>query len=158
MSADHSDGPGEVAPSIDRYYSELCLNIRTTDEISFKLMGAVPLVSGAGMTGLFAAGEKLALPDAAIVLVALFAALVTLGLYRWECRNIGTCKWLIHRAADLERLLPLADAKTQFAGRPDGPRFLFWEKFGKTEATRLLYGSAFLAWLAVVPIALLVGD
>jgi hypothetical protein len=35
------------ALSIDRIFQETCVSIRATDEISFKLMGFVPLVSGA---------------------------------------------------------------------------------------------------------------
>ena len=32
----------------DKIYAQLCDDIRKTDDISFKLLGLVPLVSGAG--------------------------------------------------------------------------------------------------------------
>jgi hypothetical protein len=194
-----SDPPAPAAAvpdplSTESYYSQLCTNIRTTDEISFKLMGAVPLISGAGMTALFAAEAQLKIPRAAIVLVASFAAVVTLALYRWERRNIDVCSWLIRRAADVEtemtaarfdidpdRLRVLLDGQgrnlaaparmeaerelslpqgalmLQFLGPGDARRFWPWRRFGKTEATNVLYGSAILAWLAVIPVALLTG-
>jgi hypothetical protein len=96
--------PRDISPlTVERYYGELCSNIRATDDISFKLLGFVPLISGAGIIAVLSAREKLALPPAAVVLVALFAATVTLALYLWERRNIDICKWLIACAADVER-------------------------------------------------------
>jgi hypothetical protein len=189
--------------SVDRYYGELCSNIRATDDISFKLLGFVPLISGAGIIGVLSAKEKLSLPPAAVVLIALFAATVTTALYGWERRNIQICIWLIARAADVEREMlearqgikpgrlqgltarhsrnPTSDSdrselersldlregalQTQFLGPGEPPTFLWprrfelrkwWPpRFGKTQAARVLYGSAAVAWLAVVPITLL---
>jgi hypothetical protein len=175
--------------TLERYYSELCSNIRATDDISFKLLGFVPLLSGAGIITVLSAKEKLELPPAAVVLVAVFAAIITVALYRWERRNIGICVWLIARAADVEREMLEAsygldrgtvDAlaarhapddssrdprelehtlglrpgtlQTQFLGPGEPSRFLMWRRFGKTQATQVLYGSTVAAWLAVVPI------
>jgi hypothetical protein len=191
-SAESSESERSQPLSVERYYSELCSNIRATDDISFKLLGFVPLISGAGIVAVLSAEEKLALPSAAVVLVALFATIVTLALYRWERRNIGICIWLIARAADVERAMleaahgieqgtlqglpprhsdgaPTHDRaelerscglregalQTQFLGPGEPGRFLLWDRFGKTEATEVLYGSAVTAWLAVVPITLL---
>jgi hypothetical protein len=182
--------------SVERYYGELCSNIRTTDDISFKLLGFVPLISGAGIIGVLSAREKLSLPSEAVVLVALFAATVTLALYGWERRNIQICVWLIARAADVEREMlearlgmdqgglrslvarhaPAAESTTsdlarreielslslsegtlqaQFLGPGEPPKFLWPGRFGKTQATLVLYGSTVVSWLAVVPITLL---
>ena len=73
--------------SVERYYGELCSNIRATDEISFKLLGFVPLISGAGIIGVLSAEEKLSLPSEAVVLVAVFAAAVTVALWPWNRGN-----------------------------------------------------------------------
>jgi hypothetical protein len=191
-SAAHSEPGGINRLTVERYYGELCSNIRATDDISFKLLGFVPLISGAGIIAVLSAREKLALPPAAVVLVALFAATVTLALYRWECRNIDICIWLIGRAADVEREmleathglepgrlqmlaarhagesttrghaeiersigLRAGTLQTQFLGPGEPPRFLLWHRFGKSEATQVLYGSTVVAWLVVVPITLL---
>jgi hypothetical protein len=59
--------------SVERYYGELCSNIRATDDISFKLLGFVPLISGVGIIGVLSAREKLSLPSEAVALVAPFA-------------------------------------------------------------------------------------
>ncbi len=59
--------------SVKRYYGELCSNIRATDDISFKLLGFVPLISGVGIIGVLSAREKLSLPSEAVALVAPFA-------------------------------------------------------------------------------------
>ena len=184
--------PRDIAPlTVDRYYGELCSNIRATDDISFKLLGFVPLISGAGIIAVLSAREKLALPPAAVALVAVFAATVTLALYLWERRNIAICIWLIARAADIEREMLEAShrlepgslrtlaarhsdegthahaeierrlgrgegtLRTQFLGPGEPPGFLRWPRFGKTQATQVLYGSAVVAWLVVVPITLL---
>ncbi len=42
--------------SMDHLYAETCTNIRATDEIRFKLMGFVPLVSGAALSAFFSEG------------------------------------------------------------------------------------------------------
>src|SRR5918999_1507341 len=102
-SAASSESPDIGRLSVERYYSELCSNIRATDDISFKLLGFVPLISGAGIIGVLSAREELSLPSAAVILVALFAATVTVALYGWERRNIQICIWLIARAADVGR-------------------------------------------------------
>ena len=39
-------------PDVMKLYSEINANIRFTDEISFKLLGLVPFVSGAGILGI----------------------------------------------------------------------------------------------------------
>jgi hypothetical protein len=43
----------EAALAVDRFYAETCASIRATDEISFKLMGLVPFVSGAALLTFF---------------------------------------------------------------------------------------------------------
>ncbi len=42
-------------------YTQICADIKATDEISFKLLGFVPLVSGAGILTLFLKTRLLAL-------------------------------------------------------------------------------------------------
>ena len=41
--------PADDARQIEVRYRELCASIRQTDEISFKLLGFVPLISGASI-------------------------------------------------------------------------------------------------------------
>lgn len=130
--------------STDRWYQETCANIRATDDISFKLMGLVPLVSGATLLTFFVK-EPIPSTKATLVLTfALFAALITLGLFRWELRNIQTCSWLRCRAKTLEKALVLA------TGAPTQP--LAPLGIGKTEAEKWIYSITILAWLSIPPL------
>jgi hypothetical protein len=159
-------------------YQEICANIRATDEISFNLLRTIPFISALG------SGALAFLPDPkvfgdyhvlAIIGLSLFGAAVTVGLGRWERRNIEICRWLISRAAHLERkqlpkLFPNGPQNLQFAGmvtdaeieaanlpqfkmikRP-ARRFCDW---GKTESSALIYWAAIAAWLIPPAIALL---
>jgi hypothetical protein len=134
----------------DKLYEQLSANIRATDDISFKLLGLVPLVSGAALGALLfkdaqPMGERLS--PSLITLLALFAAAVTLGLFRWELRNVQECSHLIGIAGALARKqlvgvgVPLARQ-----ARPPRPQGI-----GKTEAEKIIYGATILAWLALPP-------
>jgi hypothetical protein len=140
--------PGELitrdmsAEDVSKLYEQVCVNIRTTDDISFKLLGLVPLASGSGIVVLLSTNTSFSrLP--LVVFVAVFGLAVTYGLYRWELRNIQTCDSLIALACDLERDRGLA--KGQFLDRPTPPKVLGLD-VGKTEAERLIYRAAISAW------------
>src|SRR5262249_31616269 len=80
--------------------------------------------------------------------LAVFGAIVTFALYRWEVRNIRTCDWFRTRAERIEQYtfgFPKRDAK------PSLP--IFGIGIGKTEAERLLYWTAIAAWLLLPAIA-----
>ena len=124
---------------LDNNYTNLCNSIRFTDDVSFKLLGLVPLFSGSGMLVAVAKSEWFWSP--AIYAIGAFGALITLGLFRWELRNIQTCKWLISCGAALERSENQVKAG-QFYQRPKSPL-----RVGKTEAEKLIYGATTLIWL-----------
>ncbi len=130
------------------HYSEICTELRATDEISFKLLGLVPLVSGSGIFAALLEGKTLASP--AIDLLSLFGAVVTFGLFRWELRNIQTCNWLRDRASDIEKetLRDKENRVGQFYNRLDAPH-IFGMRFGKTEAEKLIYTTSVIAWLSL---------
>lgn len=157
---DGSDTADQKVVTAEKWSAEICSNIRATDEISFKLLGLVPLVSGTGIVVLLDRSREPAWSPIA-VFVAAFGAVITYAIYRWELRNLQTCNWLIARAADLERdellaagLEPdeLRDAKGQFYNRDDPPT-LFGRGMGKTQAVHLLYGTTIAAWLLLPVIA-----
>ncbi len=148
------------------FYKEIGQNIRATDEISFKLLGIVPLASGvgAGVLTLLEKGKLLGEGKeslGAVIFLSLFGALITYGLFIWERRNIQKCNWLMERAADFElRLL---------GETPQRPTSIQWEgwgaemkpasrsrrtQWGKTEAERLIYSAAIVAWLIPAVVAL----
>ena len=134
----------------DKLYEQLSANIRATDDISFKLLGLVPLVSGAALGALLfkdaqPMGERLS--PSLITLLALFAAAVTLGLFRWELRNVQECTHLIGIAGALARSqLAGAGVTPERQARPARPQGI-----GKTEAEKIIYGATIVAWLALPP-------
>jgi hypothetical protein len=133
--------------SDDKIYSELCSHIRATDDISFKLMGSVPLVSGAGLLTLLLRAPAPSTPI--LIVLSLFGALVTLGLFRWELRNIQRCTWLIHYAQGLERkALEGGDIGRAFVPQPNSPQGI-----GKGQAEKFIYFFTVITWL-VVPVSL----
>jgi hypothetical protein len=75
----------------DSLYVEICTNIRETDDISFKLLGLVPLISGAGVVVALLNSDVLWSP--AIYLISILGAGITFGLFRWELKNILICNW-----------------------------------------------------------------
>ena len=127
----------------DQIYEQICQNIRFSDDISFKLLGLVPIFSGTGILITFLQQEADWKPG--IFLFSLFGAFVTLGLFRWELRNIRTCNNLIECAKEME-----SDAAKQFKDKWKAPG-LFGEKIGigKTEAEKFIYTITVIAWLAL---------
>src|SRR5262249_3600420 len=106
----------------------------------------VPLVSGAALLTLFLKESIPSEKASLVVVLALFAALITLGLFRWELRNIQTCSWLRRRAEALEEALVKA------SGAPRQPKPPL--RIGKTEAEKSIYSITILAWL-IMPITLI---
>jgi hypothetical protein len=134
----------------DKLYEQLSAHIRATDDISFKLLGLVPLVSGAALgTLLLKDAEPIGarLSPSLITLFALFAAAVTLGLFRWELRNVQECSHLIGIAGALARTrLVGVGVPVESQARPARPQGI-----GKTEAEKIIYSATILAWLALPP-------
>lgn len=134
----------------DRCWQEICAHIRTTDDISFKLLGLVPLVSIAGIAASLLKAEPKFTP--LLALLSLFAATVTLALWIWERRNIQTCQWLRAQAAMLEEQVFGASTPGHFFAFPTAPA-----RQGKTEAEKLVYGLTIAAWL-LLPGAVFASD
>jgi hypothetical protein len=130
-----------IAP--EKIYAEVRAGIRETDSISFKLLGLVPLVSGTALISLVLQSRTLS--SGLVILLALFASTITLGLFRWELRNVQTCSWLIKYADSLEaHALTAKGMGEMFRPRPKAP-----QRIGKTEAEKLIYAATIVAWLAL---------
>lgn len=126
-----------------KLYDQWCADIRATDEISFKLIGIVPLVSGTGLLTIFLTNGEL--PPRILIALSLFAAAVTLGLFRWELRNIQNCSWLIYYVGELERtVLDSEPVKKNLRDWPGPP-----QRIGKTEAEKFIYTVTIVTWLAL---------
>jgi hypothetical protein len=129
--------------SVDRVYAETCSNIRATDDISFKLMGIVPVLSGATLLTLFIKGPIPPENGRLVVALSLFAAMITLGLFRWELRNIQRCTWLLKRAEAMEEAME-NNARKSLPNLPPAPHGI-----GKTKAEKWVYSVTIFAWLSI---------
>jgi len=148
-------------------YKDIVNNIRVTDETSFKLLGIVPLASGVG-SGALTILEKSKLVEGysgfTVAGLSAVGVLVTLGLFRWELRNIRKCNWFIARAANFETQI-LHKENLQFAGMARQEDLsaksmsevrlssLFDTAWGKTQAEKVVYLAAIGAWLVPFGIA-----
>jgi hypothetical protein len=123
--------------SVSNIYTEICTGIRETDDASFRLLSLVPLVSGTALIGVvFQKGLR---PEVELLL-SLFAAGITFGLFRWELRNIQTCSWLMRFAEAVESDALQSHPKAQnFCNRPHAPH-----RIGKTEAENSYIRSQYL--------------
>lgn len=131
----------------EKVYEQICENIRFTDEISFKLLGLVPLISGASIIAAVIKGDAQVSPG--LFIFSIFGALLTLGIFRWELRNISTCKKLIRCAEVIEDSNSTVQVNArQFSVKLDSPG-LFGDKLriGKTEAEKFVYFVTVVAWL-----------
>jgi len=126
-------------------YSEVMTGVRETDSISFKLLGFIPVVSGAGAVALTFILQNPAIGLGPVTILAALGALSTFGVYLWERRNIQTCNRMRDRAAALETKLGFRD----LADLEAAPRLLA-TPIGKTEAVAFIYAAATGAWLAPV--------
>ena len=138
----------ESSPSAEKIYEQLCQDIRVTDEISFKLLGFVPLISGAGITAIGLLKESVFFKPGFVTLLSLFAAAITLGLFRWELWNIKKCRLFIYFVDALEKKVR-DEVKMKFERD-----FIPPNKIGKTGAEKLIYSVTILAWL-VTPLVFL---
>jgi hypothetical protein len=155
----------------------MCTDIRFTDDISLKLLGLIPLVSGAGILTVLFAGPDRSRWEAAVLggFVGLLGAIVTFSVYRWECRNIEFCEFRRGQVACLEKNAVLLSQNGVAHERPPAPVVCFglwrqksgntnaqricvgWQwQIGKTQAERVLYTSVMISWLALPGIAVLI--
>jgi len=139
-------------------YQEICKKIKETDAISFKLLGLVPFVSGAGIVVLWA--EAARIPNLALVFAGIFGAVITYFIYRWERRNIQICETFKNYAAEIESRKQNLEQNDVPEGTQDGPYkwlshqgkptlagSLSNKGWGKTEAEIAIYGCTILFWL-----------
>jgi phosphohistidine phosphatase SixA len=157
-----------VSPTATERYETISSSIRATDDISFKLLGLVPLLSGVGIFALLR-GPKDRLSSAGVAFFAAFAALIAFALYRWELRNVQNCEWFRDRLADIERD-EFGLLSGQYLLQPAPPTLsvptlsvLGWPvrirmkeiRIGKSQAERLLYRTTIAAWIILACYGLL---
>jgi hypothetical protein len=138
--------------SLRDIYAQALTTMRATDDISLRLLAAVPFVSGIGITLLVRKPSE-QFPATARLLVSLFAAVVTLAIYRWERRNMSHCKHIRNWATEVENaylhdLRASSDAPLVSAPHGDNLSSRFFSRtWGKTQAEKLLYSTVIAGWL-----------
>jgi hypothetical protein len=134
-----------IKPTDDAVYQQIYEQVRAKDDVSFKLLSLVPLISGAGISILLKTDIAWGLK----CFVSLFGATVTFSIFRWELRNIQWCDWLLKRAKRIEG-----------AGIPPAPGLRIGPRrrvvFGKTESEALLHNAVIDAWLLLPGVVALV--
>lgn len=134
MSSDRAS----ITPTNDAVYQQLYEQLRAKDDVSFKLLSLVPLISGAGISILI----KIDLTWGLKCFVSSFGATVTFCIFRWELRSIRWRDWLLKRANEIENVVA-----------PSAPEIRISPQrrvaVGKTEAETILCLTVTLAWLVL---------
>jgi hypothetical protein len=160
-----ADDSKKVSPEI---YHELCTSYRGIDDFRAKLLGALPLATGAGI--LFTAKEVSPLLQYAWA-IAIFGILITFGLFCYEIYGITKCSALIltgtkielaeHefeisaetkseilseklKPAEVNRVLAYIaeNVPGQFASRPQRA----WKVFNEPFAAGIIYPAVLASW------------
>lgn len=122
-------------------YKELCTTYRAIDDIRMKLLGFLPLATGAGAFALLAKNGPLSDETKKYFLpVGIFGLLITLGLYIYELYGIKKCTFLILTDKGLEGSLGVPG---QFHTRPKA----ILGKLDEVLAGCVIYPAVLAAWI-----------
>ncbi len=123
-------------------YKEICSTWRLLTDVRFKLLGFVPVISGALLLGVLSRpGSEDGISIPARIGLAMLGLMVTAALYIYERRNSELYDELISRGRRIEDELGIDTG--HFRGRPE-PR----DDFIKHDtAIGLIYGVTGFAWI-----------
>jgi len=126
-----------VAPEA---YDQLCVSYRGIDDFRAKLLGFLPLASGAGILAM--AKDSPSLLQNWSQPIAVFGFLITLGLFCYEIYGITKCAELIRAGKKIELA---QEIQGQFCSRPQAVRGWINEPF----AAGIIYPAVLASWTAV---------
>ena len=141
----------EQVQGLTSIYQELCNSYRAIDDLRTKLLGILPVVSGAGVLLLFndalSDTAKLEFLKQFLLPIGAFGFVITLGLFSYELHGIKKCGHLIHVGRQLERLLGI---EGQFTNRPGRVELLTPSLYvNEPVAARIIYSAVLAAWIFV---------
>ncbi len=126
-------------------YQEVCRGYHAIDDFRTKLLGFLPLVSGAGifllLNDAFTDVAKRAFAKQYLLPLGIFGFVVTLGLFFYELRGIQRCDSLLRTGKDLEGLLGV---RGQFERRPP-----IITAVGEPLAAYVIYSALLAVWIFV---------
>src|SRR2546421_103136 len=143
--------PDEKNSNLLATYQQLCESYRAIDDFRTKLLGFLPLVSGAGIFFLlndaFTDQTKINSAKGFLVPIGTFGFVITLGLFFYELHGIRKCSHLINVGKKIEDLMGI---EGQFTNRP-GRVTLFTAKLFINEpiTARIIYPAVLAAWAFV---------
>lgn len=119
-------------------YQQLCDSYRAIDETRTKLLGLLPLATGAGILAL-SGGNRAGAGTGLSAAVGLFGMVATLGLFSYEVHGIKKCAALIDAGRLIEERLNL---NGQFKRRPREVAGFIDEPF----AASIIYPISLAGW------------
>jgi hypothetical protein len=119
-------------------YQQVCEGYRAIDEMRTKLLGLLPLATGAGILVLSGRGST-GPPPALSAAIGSFGILATLGLFSYELHSMKKCGALIDAGRKMEKRLNI---NGQFIRRPQEVAGFIDEPF----AASLIYPASLAGW------------
>ncbi len=135
-------------------YEEICRSHDGIAEFRAKLLGLLPLASGAGIFLLI--GNDVLAQGAGVlhlIPIGVFGILITLGLFIYELRGIHKCRGLIKCAQELEKKL-LPDNDLWKYGVFNFRETSLWGVVGATGAALIIYPTVIGAWAYVLAVGM----
>ena len=143
--ADENQENQENQENLRTLYQELCKSYHAIDDFRTKLLGFLPLSTGAGVVLLSDAltdDKKRAFVTPFLGPIGFFGVLVTLGLLFYEIHGIKKCAQLIMHGSEIERKLGFSG---QFKTHPEYAVHFINEPF----AAAVIYPAVLGAWTYV---------
>jgi hypothetical protein len=123
-----------------KIYDQLCNSYRAIDDFRAKLLGFLPLATGAGVFLLVTDQKKMESMQQIFRPIGAFGFVITLGLFFYELYGIKKCTHLIRAGKTLENDLGIRNG--QFMQRPPGVAILINEPL----AAGVIYPAVLAAW------------
>jgi hypothetical protein len=121
-------------------YQQLCTSYHNIDDFRAKLLALLPIAAGGGIFLLLSKETDIASLAKYLLPIAVYGALVTLGLFAYEIYGISKCTELILTGIQLEGSLRVDG---QFTRRPPGVLGFINEPF----AAGIIYPALLAAWM-----------
>jgi len=128
-------------------YEQICSSCHNIDDFRSKLLGFLPLLSGAGifflLSDAFTDETKRGFAKEFLMPIGFFGFFVTLGLFFYELHGIKKCDHLINVGKQIEDVLGI---EGRFMNRPEKVDF-FGIPINEPFTARIIYPAVLAAWM-----------